>query len=202
MEKIDWSAVWEGHKTAVIFGLVGLLLISFGILGILMFRQKEPEIEILPAQSEQVSSTIWVDLEGAVENPGVYELTADSRLNDLLIRAGGLSAEADRDWVESNLNLAQKLVDGAKIYIPEQSSATQSPVLPGEVGQVSGLSAANKININTASAAQLDSLWGIGAARATDIIKGRPYTSIEELLSRKIIPSNVYERIKDEISVF
>jgi competence protein ComEA len=59
-----------------------------------------------------------------------------------------------------------------------------------------------KVNINSASASELDSLWGIGEKRAAEIVDNRPYSSIEELLTRKIIPSNVYEKIEDEISVF
>ena len=58
------------------------------------------------------------------------------------------------------------------------------------------------LNINAASAAELDTLWGIGQSRAADIIDQRPYNSPEDLLSKGIIPENVYERIKDEISVY
>jgi len=142
---------------------------------------------------------IWVDLAGAVLKPGVYELPGDSRLKDLLAQAGGLGAEADRKWVEKNLNLAQKLVDAQKVYIPCQSETAD--VSTGEVaGEQTAIS--KKININTASAAELDTLWGIGEARAKGIIDNRPYSSIDELLSKKIIPANVFEAIKDEITVF
>jgi len=199
-EKFDWNQLWEKNRIPVVLGLVGAVLIGIGVFSVLLLQQKETEIEILPAEEVSTSSTLFVDLEGAVEKPGVYELAADSRINDLLIAGGGLAAEADREWVEKNLNLAQKLIDGAKIYIPRESEV----VTEQESGKVAGSSAvvAGKININTASASELDTLWGIGEVRAKAIIDNRPYQSIEELKTKKIIPSNVYERIKDEITVF
>lgn len=180
---------------AVFVGLIGLTLLALGIFAVFLTTQDQPQIEILPAE-EKTSSTIWIDLRGAVQNPGVYELPADSRINDLLILAGGLSASADREWLDKNINLAQKLTDGVKIYIPPRSL--------GKVGQASQQVAgvADKININTASAVQLDSLWGIGEARAKAIIAGRPYQTIEELITKAKIPKNVFEKIKNEITAY
>lgn len=194
----DWSQIWEKNKLPVIFGLVGLILASIGVFSVIMLQEREVAIEILPAEEVAEEATLFVDLEGAVEKPGLYELPSDSRINDLLVAGGGLSAKADREWVEKNLNLALKLADGAKIYIPREGERLE------EEGKVTGSSAAiaGKININTASASVLDTLWGIGEARAKAIIENRPYQSIEELKTKKIIPSNVYERIKGEITVY
>ncbi|MCJ7804138.1 helix-hairpin-helix domain-containing protein [Patescibacteria group bacterium] len=184
----NFQKIWEKNKAVVVFALVGLILVSIGVLTLLLVYQKEPEIEII--SSEQSEEKIFVYLEGAIEKPGVYELPLETRLNDLLVRAGGLAANADREWVSQNLNLAQKLTDGAKIYLPFQGEETKEE------------DKSAKININKASSSQLDTLWGIGEKRATDIIKNRPYQSVEELLSKKIIPQNVYEEIKDEITVY
>ena len=189
---MELENLWEQNKVPVILGLIGVFLVSVGILATLFFyQQKEPEIEIISGEEE---GTIWVDLAGAVMRPGVYELPSDSRFKDLLARAGGLAAEADREWVEKNLNLAEKLEDGQKVYIPSQM---ESGEVAGEETVVSG-----KININTASASELDTLWGIGEVRAKDIIDSRPYSSIDELLTKKVIPSNVFEKIKEKITVF
>lgn len=198
-DQFSLEEIWERYKLPIVLGLVGLILVGIGTLSVLLLGQKETAIEILPAE-EKTSQTIFVDLQGAVEKPGVYELSGDSRLNDLLILAGGLSASADREWVERNLNLAQKLVDGGKLYVPRESERVKEQ----ESEKVAGSSAvvAGRININSAPASELDSLWGIGEKRAQAIIDNRPYQSIEELLNRKIIPQNVYERIKDEISVY
>lgn len=190
---MEWEKLWEQNRVPVILGLIGVLLVSVGILTTLFFyQQKEPEIEIISGEEE---GTIWVDLAGAVMQPGVYELPSGSRYKDLLARAGGLSAGADREWVEKNLNLAEKLEDSAKVYIPSQNETTSN--VAGESTVVSG-----KININTASLSELDTLWGIGEVRAKDMVDNRPYSSIDELLSKKVIPSNVFEKIEDEITVF
>ena len=197
MPNFDFQKLWEQGKVPVILGMAGLLLVSLGIFATLFLNQpKEPEIEIL--SDEEGAGTIWVDLAGAVMKPGVYELPGDSRLKDLLTLAGGLAEEADRIWVEKNLNLAQKLVDSQKVYIPSQAEAG------GSSGEVAGETtmASEKININSASASELDTLWGIGEARAKGIIDNRPYASIDELSSKKIIPANVYEAIKEKIAVF
>jgi len=190
-------AFFEEYRQQIYLGLAGLILMGIGVLTIFGFQQKEPAIEIISSQDEAKSGSIFIDLQGAVEKPGVYEMPINSRLNDLLILAGGLSSGADREWIETNLNLAQKLVDGAKIYIPERSEALLRQDFGGQMKSVS-----NKININQASLTQLDSLWGIGEKRAADIIKNRPYQTVEELVKRKIIPQNVYEKIKDEVVVY
>jgi len=204
-DQFSLEEIWERYKLPIVLGLVGLILVGIGTLSVLLLQQKETAIEILPAKEVPTSvGTIFVDLQGAVEKPGVYELSGDSRLNDLLVLAGGLSASADREWVERNLNLAQKLVDGGKLYVPRQGETLLRQGYAGQGvgsnGQIAGVS--EKININSAPASELDSLWGVGEKRAQAIIDDRPYQSIEELLNRKIIPQNVYERIKDEITAF
>ncbi len=202
--EFDLDKFLQKYKVPVGIGLVGVLLIGIGGLAYFKMFQPQEKIEIISGEEESSEKSIYCDIAGGVEKPGMYELAFGSRVEELLIKAGGLSGEADREWVERNLNRAQKLVDGAKIYVP---SAGQTPLRQGSAGQdgeVSGSSVeiSTKININTASASELDSLWGIGTVRAQDIIDSRPYQSVEELKTKKIIPSNVYERIKDEISVY
>lgn len=200
IEKIPFSfqEIHQSNKKIVIFSLIGLILVGIGALTVLLFRSKEPEIEIITAEENK---NILVHLDGAVEKPGVYELLGDSRLNDLLIRAGGLGAKADREWVSQNLNLAKKLVDGEKIYIPERSEVHRSLGEGGQIsGQIKGVN--SKINLNKASLAELDNLIGIGQKRAEDIIKNRPYSTIEDLLTKKVISQSIYEKIKNEIAVY
>lgn len=193
----DWWGIWERYRWMVVF-ILGVL--TLGTLALVSFWPSEPAIEILPAVEEKTLTTLFVDLEGAVEKPGIYELPADSRVNDLLVRAGGLSGKADRAWVAKNLNLAQSLADGGKIYIPAEGEFEK---LAQSGGDVAGAAISGReININTADVSELDALWGIGEARAKSIIAGRPYQKIEELLEKKIVPSNVFERIKTEITVY
>jgi len=189
----------EKHKVPIIIFLVGTILVGAGILAVIAGGREKPKIEILTEEENGVSEAIFVDIQGAVEKPGVYKLTKDSRVEELLVAAGGLSASADREWVAKFLNRAQKLSDGVKIYIPDKgetlsnSSTTHQNVAGAAVSQV---------NINTASASELEALWGIGPATASKIIENRPYQSVEELLNRKILKSNVYKVNKDKLTLF
>ncbi len=137
---------------------------------------------------------------------GVYKLSNGSRVDDLLIISGGLSASADRDWVTKNINRAAKLSDGQKLYIyhSEELSArnTEGSLDKKVLGTIAGSDPAMLVNINTASQKELESLVGIGPVYAQSIIEHRPYSNLEELLSKKIIPQKTYEKIKNEISLY
>ena len=189
----------SGFLRFVIVGL-GAALVVGGVGWAVRSASQPAEVEILPAVEESTAeeSEIWVDVGGAVMRPGVYKLKAGSRVHEALAAAGGLAAEADRVYVTRFLNLAQKLVDGAKLYIPAQGEA---PPVEDTTGEVAGRRS-EKINLNTASLKELESLWGVGPARAQAIVDQRPYSSVEELLEKKVVPKNVYERIKDEVGVW
>ncbi len=202
MELPDLEKIIFRFRYPLIVLLLGLLFLGGGAF---LWRAgvfEGTKVEVIETDTDgdrdRGSEKLVVEISGAVEKPGVHEMLASDRVERLLIASGGLSAEADREWVEKNLNRAAKLIDGQKIYIPGiGESASQS--IGGSGGQIVGVSV-GQININTASASQLDSLWGIGPARAQAIIEARPFSSVEELLARKTIPSNVYERIKNEIT--
>lgn len=198
---MELAPLLEKYKWQLSFLFLGLILLGLGILGANFWGQKEEGIEILPAE-EAIRGDIFVDLQGAIERPGVYQLPAESRVNDLLIAAGGLSNQADRDWAAKNLNLAQKLEDGAKIYVPKKGEAPlRSSSFAGQVGQIAG-SQFGKININTASSSELVELPGIGPAYAQRIIENRPYQSVEDLLKVPGIGPKTLEKIKDKITVY
>lgn len=153
------------------------------------------QVEIVEA-NDGLGTEIWVDVQGGVVRPGVYSLREGDRVKDALIAAGGLGGQADREVVAKYINLAEKIKDGTKLYIPVLGESEQEN---REDGQVQGLST-GRMNINTATKSELDQLWGVGEARAQTIIEGRPYQTVEEV--KKVLPSNVYEQIKDEISVY
>lgn len=195
---MDLEKLLQKYKLPLAMGLGGVILLGLGVL-ILRSGQEKPQVEII-SSTPTADSKIWADLEGAVQKPGVYELPGDARVNDLLIQAGGLSAEADREWLTKNINLAQKLTDGSKIYIPSSQEVAQfgGPGLSTQ-GSVAGL--ATKININTASPDQLTALKGIGEKRAADIITNRPYQTLEELISKAGLPKSVFREIKEKITL-
>lgn len=184
----------EGRFLVPLF-LAGMILVGLGFLGFKLYTfEASPRVEILGEGTSGQDAILIVEASGEVIKPGVYELPPGSRVNDLLVTAGGLSAGADRDWVDKNLNLAQKLTDGVKIYIPGKKEAT--------AGADSQSVVAGKTNINTASESELDKLWGVGPATAQKIMAGRPYLKIEELLEKKIVNANVWAAIKDKISLY
>ena len=140
------------------------------------------------------SGQIVVDVDGAVAHPGLYKLPADSRVQAALAAAGGLSPQADAH----RINRAAKLHDGQKLYVLSQGEST--PPLAASSGQgcegqactsaEGGLSGSDPegqglVNINTANAAQLTQLPGVGPAIAQKIIDYRtangPFTSVDDL---------------------
>ena len=158
-------------------------------------------------EAQNASPEIVVEIAGEVEKPGVYKLPRDSRIEDLLVSAGGVSSSADRQWMEKTLNRAAKLFDGQKIYIPsvgEQSTVGSAKntsecqtVSSDFSGQQGGL-----VNINLASLKELDALPGIGPVYGQNIIEHRPYSNVGELLSRAVLKPWVYEKIKDLVTAY
>lgn len=135
---------------------------------------------------------IWVDVAGAVVKPGVYQVAEGARVKDALVAAGGLSDQADREYTARVINLAELVKDGEKIYVPAMR----------EKSLESRTKNSNLININTASLSELDSLWGVGESRAQAIIDNRPYRAVEELLTKKVLPKNIFDRDRDKLSVY
>jgi len=199
----NWQ-ILKGFKKEVIIFLIGGCLLGFGILSTKIFSQKD-SIEIIESESDNKSKLI-VEISGSVEKPGVYSFLEGARVEDALIASGGLSKDADRQWVAITLNRAEKIKDGQKIYIPSvnQSNVLSAKSSSGGVGALQNpiTNQQSKININLASQKDLESLWGIGPVTAQNIIEQRPYSSVEELLAKKILKENVYERNKDLLSVY
>lgn len=193
----NWQKFWP-YRVPMLFFSFGIVFLFAAIF--LFYKEKTSGQSVVistpsnPSNSSN-SSVIKVDVSGAVVSPGVYELKSTSRIQDALIKAGGLAESADRDWTAKNLNLAQKLLDGTKIYIPGINEES-NPSLPSVSSNPS------VINVNQATADQLDTLSGIGPATSQKIISGRPYETINDLLNKKIVGKSVFEKIKDKISVY
>lgn len=153
------------------------------------------------ASSEATQEKILVDIAGAVQKPGLYEMAFGSRLNDLLKKADGLSQEADRDLFDRQFNRAKPLADGEKIYIPKKGEAGRVNVAGASI-QSSAVQASQQIDINTATVSQLDNLPGVGPITANKIITGRPYNSIDELQTKKAVNKATFEKIKSLIAAY
>lgn len=192
-------------KKNTVFSLLTALSALFLLLGLLtMFFlnvRSNKRIEIIPAESQEASgSGIYVDLSGAVIRPGLYHLKPGSRVNDLLVAGGGLSASADREWFSKSINLAQKLEDGIKLYIPYTKEAGLS-----NSGEVAG-AYQGKVNINLASKTELGTLSGVGPSMAQKIIDYRDkngfFNKIEDIKQVSGIGDKTFESLKDYITVY
>ncbi len=179
----------------------------------LMEEEKEIESDDETAKEEmseeQVSSelqTIFVQAAGAVRVPGVYELPQDARVFEVIEKAGGLAKNAD----DSSLNQAQKLTDGQKIYVyrkdeiqkqPSDSGTSQTVVF----NEIPDNTTDGLVNINTADAAQLMTLSGIGESKANAILSFRQenggFQSIDDLKMVSGIGEATFEKLKEHITI-
>lgn len=210
MEESNYSELFFKYRYYILAILIGVIFVGGGFL----FFKKSLEftgtkVEIL--KSEDIGSdghqVLTAEIAGSVIKPGVYKLPGGSRIDDLLITAGGFSAQADRVWTDKYLNRASVLTDGQKVYIPSVDEQSQtSSANSGRVYQngTSEFSSDSKglININTASLNQLDELPGIGPKYGQKIIDHRPYSKTEELVTKGAITQTLYEKIKDSITIY
>ncbi|OGH49732.1 MAG: hypothetical protein A2186_02355 [Candidatus Levybacteria bacterium RIFOXYA1_FULL_41_10] len=189
-----YASILRKNVIALLLTVIGFVLVASGILSISSKSKKDIVFESKGASlGVNESRKIAVDVSGGVINPGLYQFSEGSRVQDGLAAAGGLSESADREWVEKNLNLALKLKDSQKIYIPKQGE---------ELYADQGMTQEGLININTASPGNLDVLPGIGPVTAQKVIDNRPYGSIDELLIKKAVSKATFEKIKDKISAY
>ena len=149
-------------------------------------------------------SGIYVYICGEVINPGVYELSGDSRIYEAVDAAGGFTENAARECV----NLASKVSDGMQItiYNREEAASLQadSASVDGNAGK-SGTSGSGLVNLNTATKEELMTLKGIGESKAEDIIRYREksggFKKIEDIMKISGIKENGFQKIKDSITV-
>ncbi|MCX7956126.1 MAG: ComEA family DNA-binding protein [Patescibacteria group bacterium] len=190
---------------AIIFSLISFFIIIKNNSD----KSKENKI-IIDEKQKFENNTIYIDISGSVNRPDLYQLKNGSRLKDVLIKAGGLSETADKNFFSRNFNLARILNDQEKIYIPSiwevqnglfLENPRQTNFIQPNNYQIEEHNSENLININNADIEELDALPGIGKITAQKIINNRPYQNIEDLLNKKIVNKSTYEKIKDLISL-
>ena len=153
---------------------------------------------------QEETSAIWVDVSGAVKNPGVYKLENDARIFQAIEAAGGFSEDADLQW----LNQAAEISDGEKIFVytTEETQTLKEQGISSEQEKENAEKAEEaKININQASLEELQEIPGIGEARAQAIIAYREETggfgSIEDIQQVSGIKGKTFEKIEPYITV-
>ncbi|WIF94441.1 helix-hairpin-helix domain-containing protein [Caminicella sporogenes] len=191
-----------------IFLLTIIFIMTSVIIGFKVKSQEEPiivektEVESIKEKTldEIETKEIIVDIWGAVKNPGLVVLREGDRINDAVLKAGGLTEKADR----KRINLAKRVYDEQKIIIPEKGEEFQKIKAAGnDIGH--DILNDYKININTASKLELMSIKGIGEAYAERIIEYRqkngPFKNIEELKNIKGIGEKRFKAIKEYIKL-
>ncbi|MDO9027935.1 MAG: ComEA family DNA-binding protein [Candidatus Roizmanbacteria bacterium] len=215
---------WRKYLLEIIL-LTVALIITITALAIYAKNNQSSEEEIETSLASPQSrfnrdegglTKIFIDVSGAVKKPDVYQVMFGARLKDVVDKAGGLSDEADTVFFNRNFNLARIVTDQEKIYIPSiveinngifvQNQRTLDYSSPAIVSTNTGIDTSSsetqsQTNINSATIEELDQLPGIGKITADKIIKNRPYSTIEELLTKKVVNKSVYEKIKSLISI-
>ena len=180
----------------------------------------EELVSEVDVEEEIKDESIKVDIKGAVVNPGVYEVTKNSRVSDVISLSGGLNKYADT----STINLSKSVYDEMVIIVYTKKEVEEA--LKGNIeikyvekecvcqeitnnacidNKEENNIETNKISLNNATISELTTLNGIGEAKAKLIIEYREanngFKSIEELLNISGIGDSMYEKIKDFITI-
>ncbi|MCC4749029.1 helix-hairpin-helix domain-containing protein [Streptococcus agalactiae] len=207
----------KSHKWETTGIIVGLLL--FGILGLNHFgtHHKEDDLNInlekkvstitekkVPMIShvkDKVSNQVTVDVKGAVNHLGVYSLPSQSRVTDAIKRAGGLSNLAD----SKSVNLAQKLQDETVIYVAQKGEKITVVEEEKANNIATQGNSKGKINLNKADLSSLQTISGVGAKRAQDILDYRDsqggFKTIDDLKNVSGIGEKTLEKLRQDVTL-
>lgn len=202
----EWKDKWESWSLSVKAAVIGgILLILVGVGG--LFSKREESVEgttvvetTMLVEKTEVSTTqgtvIFVDIKGAVKNPGVYQMKVGDRVKDALDAAGGLTDEADSQKV----NLAKRLEDQMVIVVSKVGEEAEE--IPA--GATSKEEAKEgKVNINTATVEELKTLKGVGEKKAEAIIEYRKkngsFQTKEDLMKVRGIGKKLFESFQERI---
>ena len=212
-----WRRLREGDSPAPAFVAVAVLALVAGLLwyraGLRQGEDLVPDVVPAAAAAASASDTsvttgpgtkpaALVHVAGAVATPGLYHLPADARVADAITAAGGPAPAAEVD----RLNLAAKVADGQRIAVPRRGEPETAPVETGGAGPSgSGGEPAGPVDLNSATAAQLETLPGVGPATAARIIDQRTrqggFKAVRDLLRVPGIGERRFAELKDRVRV-
>lgn len=207
----------KSHKWETTGIIVGLLL--FGILGLNHFGTHhkvddlninlekkvstitEKKVPMISHVKDKVSNQVTVDVKGAVNHPGVYSLPSQSRVTDAIKRAGGLSNLAD----SKSVNLAQKLQDETVIYVAQKGEKITVVEEEKANNIATQGNSKGKINLNKADLSSLQTISGVGAKRAQDILDYRDsqggFKTIDDLKNVSGIGEKTLEKLRQDVTI-
>ncbi len=191
----------------ILYMLVGVLA-GFILAGAIFIVTRQPTGKPIALEPAPTKAPIEVHVVGAVVRPGLYKLPEGSRIQDAINAAGGLLSETDAN----SLNLAAKVEDGQQLQIGSGAGLSAGPTQPGgapftviQTQPATGGTSTDLININTATATQLESLPGIGPTTAQNIINYRTqhgqFATIEDIMNVPGIGPATFDSIQNLITV-
>ncbi|GAX08386.1 competence protein ComEA [Secundilactobacillus silagincola] len=211
----------SNRQTWIIIGLSlsTIIAVSFLLLGNRPVSNAQPEFtsqslmsdsgmassssSVTATSQTSVNTTMYVDVKGAVKQPGMKKVESTMRVIDAVQLAGGFASNAD----EKQVNLAQKLTDSQVVYIPKRGEKVPTSVAGSSAasGGASSESEAPQVNLNTADLAGLQQLDGVGEKKAEKILAYRQehggFKSADELKNVNGFGDKTLERLKPQITV-
>ena len=198
---------------SIIGGVLAVIVIILVGRGMMASSMKEKVMVTNAVNTTRVEETTtmmpqncYVDIKGEVLRPGVYEFSCESRIQEVIKKAGGFTEEAD----ETKINLAQKITDQMQIIVPNVHSKQEDGLTEGnsEKGSSTNTSVSNSkqgtININTATLEELQTIKGIGKKKAEAILQYRKehgaFRTKEDLLRVKGIGKKALEAIESQVT--
>jgi competence protein ComEA len=185
---------WPERNRSVVLAFLAAVIVVGLVILVLQHRGGPKPLEIRFDDPALDGRSIEVYVTGAVQEPGVYTLHEGDRIEDALAAAGGPTQDADTE----SLNLALRVRDQDQISVQRGDDGIGTAVASTPIAN-------QKLDINSATAQELDALPGIGEVYSQRIVDSRvaegPFHRPEELVERKVIPSATYDHIKDLITV-
>ena len=198
---------------SIIGGVLAVIVIILVGRGMMASSTKEKVMVTNAVNTTRIEETTtmmpqncYVDIKGEVLHPGVYEFSCESRVQEVIKKAGGFTEEAD----ETKINLAQKISDQMQIIVPNLHSKQEGGVIEGnsEKGNSSNSTPSNSkqgtVNINTATLEELQTIKGIGKKKAEAILQYRKehgaFRTKEDLLQVKGIGKKALEAIESQVT--
>jgi competence protein ComEA len=198
------NVVLAGFGLAAVLAIVAFALAATAGGGSITVTGAEAAASAARGSGVTAPSTgvVVVEVKGAVRDPGVYRLETGARVADAITAAGGYGPRVDAGRV-TELNLAATVKDGDEVHVPSRDdSANVQP--GGSTGSGSGAGTGSLIDLNHATAEQLDTLPGIGPATAAKILTARteqPFASLDDFAGRKVVGAATMEKIRALVTV-